>query len=42
VLDAIETCLPQLGGLRGAVERHDRRALAVAFAAAHNWTNETT
>ena len=42
VLDALETCLAQLGALRGAVERHDRRALAVAFAAAHNWTNETT
>lgn len=42
VLDALETCLAQLGALRGAVERHDRRALGEAFAAARTWTRETT
>jgi 3-phosphoshikimate 1-carboxyvinyltransferase len=37
VLDALETCLAQLGGLRRAVEHRDRRALAEAFAAAKAW-----
>lgn len=41
VLDALDTCLAQLGALRGAIARHDRRALAEAFAAAHLWTRET-
>ncbi len=39
VLDALDTCLAQLGALRGAVERRDRRALCEAFAAAHAWTD---
>jgi len=39
VLDALDTCLAQLGALRGAIARRDRRALAEAFAAAHQWTN---
>lgn len=42
VLDALETCLAQLGALRGAVERHDRRAVAEAFAAARSWSERTT
>jgi prephenate dehydrogenase len=42
VLDALDTCLAQLGALRGAVGRHDRRSLVEAFAAAHQWTEETT
>jgi prephenate dehydrogenase len=42
VLDALETCLAQLGALRGAVERHDRRAVAEAFAAAKSWSERTT
>ncbi len=41
VLDALETCLAQLGALRGAITRHDRRALAEAFASAHQWTAES-
>lgn len=41
VLDALDTCLAQLGALRGAIARHDRRALAEAFAAAHQWTSES-
>lgn len=42
VLDALETCLAQLGALRGAVERHDRGAVAEAFAAARAWSEKTT
>ncbi len=42
VLDALETCLAQLGALRGAVERHDRRAVAEAFSAARKWSEQTT
>lgn len=42
VLDALETCLAQLGALRGAVERHDRRAVAEAFAAARDWSERTS
>jgi prephenate dehydrogenase len=42
VLDALETCLAQLGALRGAVERHDRRAVAEAFAAARTWSETTS
>jgi prephenate dehydrogenase len=42
VLDALDLCLASLGALRGAVERHDRRALAEAFVAAHAWTEQTT
>lgn len=42
VLDALETCLAQLGALRGAVERHDRRAVAEAFAAARAWSVQTS
>lgn len=38
VLDALETCLAQLGALRGAVERHDRGAISEAFMAAQAWT----
>ena len=38
VLDALDTCFAQLGALRGAVARHDRRTLAEAFAAARAWT----
>ncbi|HEY3287362.1 MAG TPA: prephenate dehydrogenase/arogenate dehydrogenase family protein [Gemmatimonadaceae bacterium] len=42
VLDALDTCLAQLGALRGAVERHDRQALTEAFAAGAEWINSTT
>ncbi|MHB0964486.1 MAG: prephenate dehydrogenase [Gemmatimonadaceae bacterium] len=42
VLDALETCLAQLGALRGAVERHDRRAVAEAFSAARAWSDKTS
>jgi prephenate dehydrogenase len=42
VLDALETCLAQLGALRRAVERHDRRGVAEAFAAARAWSEKTT
>lgn len=41
VLDALETCLAQLGALRGAVERHDRAAVAEAFRAAREWSEKT-
>lgn len=39
VVDALDTCLAQLGALRRAVERHDRSALGEAFAVAHHWSN---
>lgn len=37
VLDALETCLAQLGALRGAVARGDRAAISEAFAAVREW-----
>ncbi len=42
VIDALETCLAQLGALRGAIERHDRKAIVEAFAAANSWTERTS
>ncbi len=42
LLDALETCLAQLGALRGAVARRDRRALQEAFAAVQAWTANKT
>ena len=42
VLDALDTCLAQLGALRRAVERHDRGTLSEAFATGTAWTNKTT
>ena len=42
VVDALDTCLAQLGALRGAVERHDRQALKEAFAAGAEWIRTTT
>lgn len=41
VLDALDTCMAQLGSLRRAVEQHDRQAMAEAFNAAHRWSETT-
>ncbi|MBW7933582.1 MAG: prephenate dehydrogenase/arogenate dehydrogenase family protein [Gemmatimonadaceae bacterium] len=39
VLDALDTCLAQLGALRGAISCGDRRAMAEAFVAGHSWAD---
>jgi prephenate dehydrogenase len=38
VLDALETCIGQLGALRGAVARGDRSAIEEAFRVGNAWS----
>lgn len=40
VMDALDTCLAQLGALRGAIARGDRRAVGEAFRAGRKWVGE--
>ncbi|MDQ8153493.1 MAG: prephenate dehydrogenase/arogenate dehydrogenase family protein [Gemmatimonadota bacterium] len=40
VLDALETCLAQLGALRGAVARRDRSAIEEAFRVGNGWSQD--
>jgi prephenate dehydrogenase len=42
VIDALDVCLAQLGALRGAIARHDRPALAEAFATGRTWTEQSS
>lgn len=40
VLDALDTCLGQLGALRGAVARGDRTAIEEAFRVGNGWSQD--